>query len=48
MPHELLHATLNSDAGPDDTADQVVTLALDGGGPDNITAIVVDVAGSSI
>jgi protein phosphatase len=43
VPHELVHATLSSSSGPDDTADRLITLAIDQGGPDNITVIVIDI-----
>jgi protein phosphatase len=43
VPHELLHATLSSSSGPDETADRLITLAIDHGGPDNISVIVIDI-----
>ncbi len=43
VPHELIHATLKSSSGPGETADRLVALAIDQGGLDNITTIVVDV-----
>jgi protein phosphatase len=43
VPHELVHAALNSPSGPDETADGLITLAIDHGGPDNITVIVMDI-----
>ncbi len=43
VPHDLVHATLNSSIGPDQAADRLITLAIDHGGPDNITVIVADV-----
>ncbi|MFY1672408.1 PP2C family protein-serine/threonine phosphatase [Plantactinospora sp. WMMB334] len=43
VPEELIHNTLGSGRNPRSTADQLVTLALDHGGHDNITAIIVDV-----
>jgi protein phosphatase len=43
VPHELIHATLNSSSGPDETADRLITLAIDRGGADNISVIVIDV-----
>jgi protein phosphatase len=43
VPHDLIHATLDSPSSPDETAEQLVALATDHGGPDNITVIVIDV-----
>ena len=43
VPHGLVHATLNSAEGPRETADRLVALAIDHGGPDNVTVIVIDV-----
>jgi serine/threonine protein phosphatase PrpC len=43
VPRELIHATLNSSRDPDETADRLTALAIDHGGPDNITVIVIDV-----
>jgi len=43
VPHELIHATLSSPSGPDEVADRLITLAINQGGPDNITVIVIDV-----
>jgi protein phosphatase len=43
VPHELVRATLNSPGGPNETADSLIALAIDHGGPDNITVIVIDV-----
>jgi serine/threonine protein phosphatase PrpC len=43
VPHDLIDAALNTSSTPDETADQLITLALDRGGPDNITVIVIDV-----
>jgi serine/threonine protein phosphatase PrpC len=43
VPPQLIHATLSSSTGPDETADRLITLAIDHGGPDNITVIVIDI-----
>lgn len=44
VPHDLIHATLDRPGGdPADAADRLVTLAIDHGGRDNVTVIVVDV-----
>ncbi len=43
VTHDLIHSTLNSSGGPDETADRLVALAIGRGGPDNVTVIVVDV-----
>jgi protein phosphatase len=42
-----LHRTLGSAAEPDDAVRQLVELAIQGGGPDNITCIVADVVDSA-
>jgi protein phosphatase len=42
VPHELVHATLSSSSGPDEAADRLIALAIDRGGPDNITVVVID------
>jgi protein phosphatase len=44
VPRELIDTTLNASSRPDEIADQLVTLALGHGGPDNITVIVGDFA----
>lgn len=43
VTHGLIHAALTSSNSPDEVADRLIALALDQGGPDNITVIVVDV-----
>lgn len=47
VPQELIHATLITSDGPDETVDRLIRLAVDQGGPDNITVIVVDVRAGS-
>jgi serine/threonine protein phosphatase PrpC len=42
VPHELIHATLSSSSGPDETADRLIALAMDRGGLDNIAVIIID------
>lgn len=43
VPHEIVRDILASISDPDDAAERLVALALDAGGPDNVTVIVVDV-----
>ncbi|KXK60859.1 protein phosphatase [Micromonospora rosaria] len=43
VPHRLLHDALSSAGTPQDAVDQLVTLALEHGGPDNVTVVVIDV-----
>jgi len=43
VPHELIHAALSVSSGPDETADRLITLAIDHGGTDNVSVIVIDV-----
>ncbi|MEU4476309.1 protein phosphatase 2C domain-containing protein [Micromonospora sp. NPDC023888] len=43
VPHEQIRVALDSDGTPGDIADQLVALALDLGGHDNVTVIVIDV-----
>src|SRR5262252_6077546 len=43
----VLHRTLATVAEPDDTVRQLIDLAIQGGGPDNITCIVADVVDSA-
>lgn len=44
VPHQQIHGALAAATGPGDTADRLIELAMDQGGRDNITVIVVDVA----
>jgi len=39
-------STLNWHGDPGEAAERLVTLARDGGGPDNIAVIVIDVRGA--
>ncbi|AZP23423.1 Stp1/IreP family PP2C-type Ser/Thr phosphatase [Streptomyces aquilus] len=43
VSHQTLEETLASYQGPQETVQQLIELALRGGGPDNITVIVADV-----
>ncbi|WP_329088739.1 MULTISPECIES: PP2C family protein-serine/threonine phosphatase [unclassified Streptosporangium] len=43
VPGELVRDVLRSSNDPEEAADRLVTLAIDHGGPDNITVIVIDV-----
>ncbi|MFF3440680.1 PP2C family protein-serine/threonine phosphatase [Streptosporangium sp. NPDC002721] len=43
VPGDLIRDTLRSSDDPEEVADRLITLAIDHGGPDNITAIVIDV-----
>jgi PPM family protein phosphatase len=43
VPHELIHGAMASPGAPGETADRLIGLAVDRGGPDNITVIVMDV-----
>ncbi len=44
VPHDLIDATLSASENPQVVADRLVSLALDHGGPDNVTVIVADVS----
>ncbi|HKT00180.1 MAG TPA: protein phosphatase 2C domain-containing protein [Rugosimonospora sp.] len=43
VPHDQIHAALTSTSTADMAADRLVALALEHGGPDNVTVIVLDV-----
>src|SRR5215210_2853639 len=43
LSEDTIHESLAAAETPDDAADKLIELALRGGGPDNITAIVADV-----
>jgi protein phosphatase len=45
VPFDLIDATLRSSSNPDAATNQLIALAIDHGGPDNVTAIVIDVRG---
>jgi serine/threonine protein phosphatase PrpC len=47
VPLEQIHAVLSSSGEPGETADRLIELAIDQGGPDNITVVVVDVHDAS-
>jgi protein phosphatase len=47
VPFDLIDATLRSSSDPNEVADRLITLAIDHGGPDNVTVIVIDVRASS-
>ncbi len=42
VPHEQIHAALDTPAAPGETADRLIKLAIGQGRPDNITVIVID------
>jgi PPM family protein phosphatase len=48
VPHDLIAAALNTSSTPDETADHLIALAINHGGPDNITVIVIDVRNDEI
>jgi serine/threonine protein phosphatase PrpC len=43
VSHDLIDAALSAPSEPGDAADRLITLAIDHGGPDNVSAIVIDV-----
>jgi PPM family protein phosphatase len=48
VPIELIHEAMKAPTGPGETADRLITLANDRGGPDNISVIVIDVRAKPI
>ncbi len=40
LPSELIHATVTSATSPQHACDELITAALDAGGPDNITVVI--------
>lgn len=44
VPHELMQGVLKEVDDPAMATDRLIALAIDHGGPDNITAIVIDIA----
>ncbi len=44
VPNDMIALTLRTEPDPKHSAEQLVALALAGGGPDNVTVIVADVA----
>ncbi|MEU8303415.1 protein phosphatase 2C domain-containing protein [Actinomadura sp. NPDC048955] len=47
VSNDLIQAHLASPTNPGDTADRLIKLAIDYGGPDNVTVIVIDVRNSN-
>ncbi|MEV7012021.1 protein phosphatase 2C domain-containing protein [Streptosporangium sp. NPDC051022] len=47
VPNELISDTMRSSGDPGETAERLVTLAIERGGPDNITVVVIAVQGPS-
>lgn len=43
VAHHLIHTALAADAAPDTVADNLITLAIEHGAPDNVTAVIVDI-----
>ncbi|QAY72595.1 serine/threonine-protein phosphatase [Agromyces protaetiae] len=43
VPFDEIHEILSSDAGAKQVADRLVKASLDGGAPDNVTVVVVDI-----
>jgi serine/threonine protein phosphatase PrpC len=43
VPFDLIDATLKSPSDPNEVANRLITLAIDHGGPDNVTVIVIDI-----
>ncbi|WP_435208880.1 PP2C family protein-serine/threonine phosphatase [Micromonospora sp. bgisy143] len=48
VPHEQIRAALDSDDNPGSIADQLVGMAIDQGGHDNVTVIVIDVTRAAL
>lgn len=47
VPHDDIHGALAASSTPDEAADRLIALAIDNGGPDNVTVIVIDVRDAS-